>query len=283
MTPNASTNGRSRVLTLLLHVGLIVFAALQLAPLIWIALSSFKSNLEITGANIVGLPQHWKWTNYSYVLTATNLGLSLLNSLFYTSVTVVASCLLSAMVAYAVTRMRWRLSKVTLTIFMTGLMIPVHATLLPVFLMFKTVGLLNTPWALVIPYTVAALPSTIFILTGFFLPLPRELEESAVIDGCNIFQVFWHIMLPLVKSAIASTAVFTFLAAWNELMFATTFINKPELMPITVAINSLRGVHFSEYGAMFAGLVLATLPAVVIYAVFSELIQKSMVAGAVKG
>ncbi len=269
--------------TALLQLALILIALVQLFPLVWITLSSLKSNLEITGANIMGLPQNWKFSNYTYVLTSSNLGLSLLNSVLYTAITVVASCGLAAMVAYAITRMKWKLSKVTLAIFMTGLMIPVHATLLPLFLMLKSATLLNTLWALVIPYTVNALPSTIFILTGFFVTIPRELEESAVIDGCNIYQVFWKIMLPLVQSALVSTAVFTFLSAWNELMFANTFISKADLMPITVAINSLRGVHFSEYGAIFAGLVLATLPAVVIYAFFSEQIQKSMVAGAVKG
>jgi len=196
---------------------------------------------------------------------------------------VVLSGILASMVSYAVTRMKWKGSGFVLALFMTGLMIPVHATLLPVFIMMKEARLLNTPLALVIPYTVNALPSTIFIMAGFFASLPREMEESGVIDGCNIYAVFWHIILPLLKPAIVTTAVFTFLGAWNELMFANTLVNKENLMTVTVAINSLRGIHFTEYGAIFAGLALATFPPVLVYALFSDQVQKSMIAGAIKG
>lgn len=274
---------KNRPIQVILQLFLIGFAVVQLYPLLWLLLSSFKSNMEITGSNVMGLPVKWLWSNYEYVLTATKLSQNFMNSLMYTCATVVASGILSAMVSYAIVRMKWRLSKLVLAFFMIGLMIPVHATLLPVFLMLKATSLLNTPWALIIPYTVNALPSTIFILLGFFAALPRELEESGVVDGCNIYQVFFRIMLPLIKPAIVSTSIFTFLNAWNELMFANTFINKSNLMTITVDINSLRGVHFSEYGAIFAGLVLATIPTILIYVLLSEQVQKSIVAGAVKG
>lgn len=271
------------LITLILQFTLVVFAIIQLYPLIWLLLSSFKSNMEITGSNVMGMPGKLLWSNYEYVIMASKLGRNFLNSLWYTCATVVFSSFLSAMVSYAIVRMKWKYNKLVLAFFMTGLMIPVHATLLPLFLMLKTTSLLNTPWALIIPYTVNALPSTIFILLGFFTALPRELEESGVVDGCNIYQVFFRIMLPLIRPALVSTSIFTFLAAWNELMFANTFVNKSSLMTITVAINSLRGVHFSQYGAIFAGLVLATIPTILIYLILSEQIQKSIVAGAVKG
>jgi raffinose/stachyose/melibiose transport system permease protein len=276
-------NNNNRRINILLQFILIGFAIVQLYPLFWLVISSFKSSLEITGSNVMGLPGKWLWSNYNYVLIYTDLSRNFLNSLMYTCATVVASGILSAMVSYAIVRMNWKFSKLVLAFFMTGLMIPVHATLLPVFLMLKATSLLSTPWALIIPYTVNAIPSTIFILLGFFAALPRELEESGVVDGCNIYQVFFRIMLPLIKPAIVSTSIFTFLAAWNELMFASTFINKPNLMTITVAINSLRGVRYSEYGAIFAGLVLATIPTIIIYVLLSEQIQKSIVSGSVKG
>ncbi len=231
----------------------------------------------------MGLPAKWMFSNYQYVLVGSDLGRSFLNSLMYTGVTVIASGLLSAMVSYAVTRMRWKLSKIVLAIFMSGLMIPVHATLLPLFLILRDTHLLNTPWALIIPYTVNAIPSSMFILVGFFSSLPRELEEASVVDGCNIYQVFFRIMLPLIKPALVSVSIFTFLAAWNELMFATTFINKSILMTITVAINSLRGLHITEYGPIHAGMVIATIPTILLYVFLSEKVQKSIVAGAIKG
>jgi raffinose/stachyose/melibiose transport system permease protein len=266
-----------------LQLFLILFAIIQFYPLLWLILTSFKSNIEITGSNVMGLPAKWMFSNYKYVIVGSDLGRNFLNSLIYSGVTVIAAGVLSAMVSYAVTRMRWKLSKFVLAFFMSGLMIPVHATLLPVFILLKETHLLNTPWALIIPYTVNAIPSSMFIMVGFFSSLPRELEEASVVDGCNIYQVFFRIMLPLIKPALVSVSIFTFLAAWNELMFATTFINKSSLMTITVAINSLRGLHMTEYGPIAAGMVIATIPTILLYIFLSEKVQKSIVAGAIKG
>ena len=269
--------------TALLQLFLVIFAVIQFAPLVWLILTSFKSNIEITGSNVIGLPEKWLFSNYKNVFLGSNLGLNFLNSLLYTGATVLASGLLSAMVSFAITRMQWKFSKIVLAIFMSGLMIPVHATLLPIFQILKQTHLLNTPWALIIPYTVNAIPAAMFIMVGFFSSLPRELEEASVVDGCNIYQVFFRIMLPLIKPAIVSVSIFTFLAAWNELMFATTFISNTKLMTITVAINSLRGLHTTEYGPIAAGMVIATLPTILIYILLSDKVQKSIVAGAVKG
>ncbi|MEK4041059.1 carbohydrate ABC transporter permease [Paenibacillus sp. FSL L8-0493] len=266
-----------------LQLAFLIFAVIQLYPLVWLVFSSFKTNIEITGSNVMGLPNEWRWANYDYALFKANIARNFLNSLMYTTVTVIISALLSAMVSFAVARMKWKLNNVVLTFFMLGLMIPVHATLLPVFQMLKMTSLLNTLWALIIPYTVSALPTTIFIMIGFFRALPGELEEASVVDGCNIYQVFFRIMLPLVKPAIVTTSIFTFLSAWNELMFANTFINDPDLATITVAINSFKSAYATEFGPMFAGMVVATLPMIIIYLFLSNQVQKSIIAGAVKG
>jgi raffinose/stachyose/melibiose transport system permease protein len=268
---------------LVLQAFLAAFAIIQFFPLLWLLMTSFKTNLEITGSNVMGLPAKWMWSNYEYIFGGSKIGTNFSNSLFYTGATVIAAGVLSAMASYAIIRMKWKFSKVVLALFMTGLMIPVHATLLPLFLILKQTSLLNTPWALIIPYTVNAIPSTMYIMVGFFMALPRELEEASVVDGCNIYQVFYKIMLPLIKPALVSVSIFTFLAAWNELMFASTFINKSSLMTITVAINSLRGEHTTEYGPIAAGMIVATLPTILLYAILSEQVQKSIVAGAIKG
>ncbi|WP_239618905.1 carbohydrate ABC transporter permease [Cohnella mopanensis] len=274
---------RTKWSNVVLQFFLIAFAVVQLYPLVWLVLTSFKTNLEITGSNVIGLPSKWMFENYKYVWVGSDLARNFANSLWYTAITVVASGLLASMVSYAVTRMKWKLSKLVLLIIMSGLMIPVHATLLPLFIILRDVHLLNTPWALIVPYTVNAIPTAMFILVGFFSALPRELEEASVVDGCSIYQVFFRIMLPLVKPALVSISIFTFLSAWNELMFANTFINKSSLMTITVAINSLRGLHTTEYGPIAAGMVIATLPTILMYIFLSDKVQKSIVAGAIKG
>ncbi|HEX7713353.1 MAG TPA: carbohydrate ABC transporter permease [Bacillota bacterium] len=260
-----------------------LFAFIQLYPLIWLALFSFKDNLEIMGGNIVGLPHRLLWQNYSQAFVGGKVGWYFVNSLIVTVVTIVVSGVFSSMAAYAITRMKWGLSQTVLNIFLLGLMIPIHAALLPLFIILRDLKLLNSYWALIIPYVAFALPMAIFIFTGFLQTIPRELEESACLDGCNIYQIFYHIIIPLIRPAIATVSIFTYLSAWNELMFAVTFISKQEFKTLTVGIISLAGQYTTEWGPIGAGLVIATLPTVVAYVLMSSQVQKSLTAGALKG
>lgn len=260
-----------------------LFAFIQLYPLIWLVLFSFKDNLEIMGGNIVGLPHRLLWQNYSQAFVSGKVGLYFVNSLIVTVVTIVVSDIFSSMAAYAITRMKWGLSQMVLNIFLLGLMIPIHAALLPLFIILRDLKLLNSYWALIIPYIAFAMPMAIFIFSGFLQTIPRELEESACLDGCNIYQIFYKIIIPLIRPAIATVSIFTYLSAWNELMFAVAFISKQEFKTLTVGIISLAGQYTTEWGPIGAGLVIATLPTIVAYILMSSQMQKSLTAGALKG
>ncbi len=267
----------------ILSIILALFGFIQLYPLIWLVLFSLKDNSEIFGGNIVGLPEKFLWQNYSSALFNGNVMHYFLNSVIVTFSTIAISGLLACMASYAIARMKWKLSKAVLIFFLLGLMIPIHAALLPLFLILRDLKLLNSYWALIIPYVAFALPMAIFILTGFFQTIPKEMEESACIDGCSIYRTFYAIILPLVKPAIATVSIFTYLSAWNELMFAITFISKQQFRTLTVGIMSLVGQYTTEWGPIGAGLVVSTLPTIIIYVLMSDQVQKSLTAGAVKG
>jgi raffinose/stachyose/melibiose transport system permease protein len=269
--------------SLLLYLFLGIYAIIQVYPLIWLFLFSFKNNNEIFGGNAMGIPQVWRISNYLTVLTSGNVAVYLMNSVIVTAVTILISTILITTSAYSIVRLHWKMSKVFLTYILLGLMVPIHATLLPLFIILRNLNLLNSYLSLILPYVVFALPMGVFIMVGFLKSIPKELEESACLDGCGIYKTFYYIVVPLLKPAIATVAIFTFLSSWNELMFANTFINSERLKTLTVGIMSLSGQQGTQWGSIGAGLVIATVPTLLIYFLLSDQLQKSMIAGAVKG
>lgn len=263
---------------------LTLIALVQLFPLYWLFTFSLKSNSEIfDSTHILNLPQNWRFENYSNALLGGGILRYFFNSIIYTVVAVVLSGILAAMAAYAIARMRWKLSKVAYTVFTLGLMIPTQATLLPLFLLMDNLGLRYGYLGLIIPYTVFAIPMSVMILYGFYRSIPRDIEEAAYIDGCGIFRMFFQIILPIVKPAISTASIFAFLGTWNELLFANTLVDDQMFKPLTVGIMSFVGEHNTDWGIIGAGMVIATLPAILIYSVLSDKIQDSLIVGAVKG
>jgi raffinose/stachyose/melibiose transport system permease protein len=258
-----------------IFIALCIFAVIQLFPLYWLMTFSFKDNYEIFGGNVIGLPQVWRVSNYIKALTSGNVLVFLINSVIVTVSTIVITSLLVCTSSYAIVRMKWKLSGVTLVYFLVGMMVPIHATLLPLFMILRKFKLLNSHLAIIIPYVAFALPIGILIMTGFLESIPKELEEAACIDGCSIYKVFGKL--------IATISIFTYMSSWNELMFANTFINSDRLKTLTVGIFSMVNENETEWGPIGAGLVIATLPTIIMYIVFSGQVQKSLIMGAVKG
>ncbi|GGA40797.1 carbohydrate ABC transporter permease [Paenibacillus physcomitrellae] len=269
--------------TILLQAFLILIAITQIYPLIWLAFFSLKDNSEIFSGDVANLPKQFLWSNYAKALSEGHVLTYFFNSVFVTAVSIILVLILSSMTGYAITRMNWKLSGLTLTIILLGMMVPIHAALLPLFMVLKNLGLLNSYWSLIIPYVAFGIPMAVFILGSFFRGVPRELEEAAVIDGCGIYRTFFSIILPLVRPAISTVAIFTFLSCWNELMFAVTFINKESMQTLTVGMMSMVGTYITQWGIIGAGLMITTIPTIIIYLLLNKQVQRSMIAGAVKG
>jgi raffinose/stachyose/melibiose transport system permease protein len=267
----------------LLQFFLVIVAIVQIYPLIWLAFFSLKDNSEIFSGDVAGFPKKLLWSNYAKALSDGNVMSYFANSVWVTAASIILVLILSSMAAYAITRMNWKLSNLTMTLILLGMMVPIHAALLPLFMVLKNLHLLNTYWSLIIPYVAFGIPMAVFILGSFFKGVPREMEESAVIDGCGIYRTFFHIILPLIRPAIATVAIFTFLSCWNELMFAVTFINDAHYQTLTVGMMSMVGTYITQWGIIGAGLMITTVPTVVIYLLLNKQVQQSMIAGAVKG
>ena len=268
----------------LIYLFLAVFTFIQIFPFYWLVTFSFKSNTEIFDSNnLVGLPKVWHLENFSKALMGGEILRYLLNSVFYAAVTVVVSTLLASMVAYAINRMYWKAKGIVAAIFSLGIVIPVQATLLPLFQGLDRLGIRGGYLGLMLPYITFAMPMTVMILGGFFKALPREIEEAACIDGCNIFNMFFKIILPMIRPGIATSCIFAFLNTWNELLFANTFVDDAKYKTLPVGIMSFVGEHSTNWGIIGAGMVIATLPTVLIYLLLSKQVQESFTVGAVKG
>lgn len=262
---------------------LLFWSVIQIFPLYWMLTFSLKENAEIFGDNVIGLPHKWLWSNYTTALQSGNMFKYLMNSTIVTGGTIVITVIAATAATYALTRMVWRGRKTANSLFLLGITIPINAVILPVFLILSKMDITNSYWALIIPYSAFALSMAIMISSSFMQGIPKELEEAACLDGCNIYGIFWHVILPLMRPALATLSIFIFLQAWNELMYAVIFISDSRFRTITVGIQELSGSFTTDWGPIGAALVVATFPVLIIYAFFSSKIQESLVAGAVKG
>lgn len=256
---------------------------ISIFPLYWMLTFSLKSNKEIFGENIIGLPKEWLWSNYEAALTTGNMLKYFLNSFIVTGCTIALTLTASLMATYALTRLVWKGRKALNQIFMLGLTVPIHAAILPVFIILRNLRMTNSYQALIVPYTAFALAMAIMICESFIENIPVELEEAACMDGCGVYRIFFQIILPLMKPAFSTIAIFTFLQAWNELMFAVIFISDSNYRTLSVGIQTLSGSYTTEWGPIGAALVIATFPTLLVYIFMSKKIQDSLIAGAVKG
>ena len=266
-----------------IYVILVLWALINLFPVYWMFTFSLKSNEEIFGKNLIGLPWEWRWSNYVSAWHTGNMPLYFLNSVVV-SVSAIALVIIASMMAtYAITRLTWKWSAHVNAFFMLGLTIPIHASIVPVYVTLKNMGLTNTYFALIFPYAAFSLAMGILICTGFMVEIPKELDEAARIDGCGPWKTFGVVILPLMKPATATISIYSFLQCWNELMFANIFNSDGKYRTLPVGVQQLSGQYTTEWGPIGAALVIATFPMLIVYIFMSKRIQESFVVGAVKG
>lgn len=266
----------------LIYIFLVILAFVYLAPLVWMLFVSLKDNAEIFKSPFA-LPERIQWENYTFAWTAGYLGKATLNSAIVCVITLILSMVIGSMAAFAIARLKWKLAKAMMTYFMIGMMIPVHCVLIPLFKTFSGVGLYNNLLGLIIPYTTFSLPITIFIMVGFFENMPRELFEAACIDGCSIYKCFAVIAVPLSRTGLFVTGLMSFVANWNELLLAMVFISDDMKKTLPVSLSKFVGPYNTNYVQMFAAIIIAIVPTILVYCCFSNQIVDGLTAGAVKG
>jgi raffinose/stachyose/melibiose transport system permease protein len=224
----------------------------QLYPLLWLFLYSLKSNEEILGGSFFAFPKKFLWHNYKEAYENGHYIQYLGNSVLDTGVTLIFVILLSSMVAYAISRFRFRFSNVVMLVFLTGMMIPLQATLLPLTLIFKNLKfgsfhVLDSPLSLILPYIAFQLPIAIFILSGFMRGIPVEIEESAFVDGASIYRIFRSIILPISAPPMMTVCILTFINIWNEYILAATFISSEKWKTLPFGIYSFVSQYSVNY------------------------------------
>jgi len=283
---------------ILVHLLLIILVVINLFPLYWMLTFSLKSNDEILGysyvdeaigervrvePNRIGLPQKWEWSNYSEAMNTGNMGQYFINSLVVAVLVILIVLIASFMATYSLTRLVWKGRKAMNKFFMLGLTIPIHAAIVPVYVILSRMKLLNTYSALIFPYAAFALSMGILISIGFMGDIPYDLDEAAFLDGCGVWGIFCRVIFPLMMPAVATVGIYTFLQCWNELLFATIFVSAGKYRTLPVGVQQLFGQYTTRWGPIGAALSIATLPTIIVYIFLSKRIQDSFIAGAVKG
>ena len=258
-------------------------------PMAWVAYSSFKTD-EAIFREAFSLPplDALQTDNYTRAWKEARFGDYFINSVIVTLTSVALIVMLGAMSAYALARFYHPLGKAAFWLFLTGLMIPVQLSIVPLFFELKALGLLNSKLGLILVYTANGLPFAVFILAGFFKSLPRSLYEAAVVDGCSEASAFWRVMLPLAKPGLVTVAIFQFIGVWKEYFFAFMFTSGDagagaRTLPLGLANLSITSQYRSDYGMLFAGLVIVTIPIFVVFIALQKHLVKGVTAGALKG
>lgn len=260
----------------------IVLALVNIYPLVFSIFCSFKGNLEIF-QSFMAPPKQLRWENYITAWEVGNIGKYFLNTIILAAGTILISALFGTMAAYCITRFKFKLSKFIYVVFISGMMIPIQAVLIPLSYVLGKIGLTNNYPVLMLLYSAFCLPMTVLIMSGFMNGIPVELEEAMVIDGANIRQVFFKMVLPLSKPGIISASIFNFIQVWNNLLFPLVFISDKQKGTISMGLLAFFGEYSTDYSASMAGICLTTIPIIIVYVLFQEKIENGMMSGAIKG
>jgi raffinose/stachyose/melibiose transport system permease protein len=265
---------------LLMNAALWVFAAIFVTPLIWMVLSSFKSNRDLL-ANPLALPKSIDLGVWAEAWNVGHLGGYVLNSAIVTAVSTAVVLLTGAAAAFAFSRYRFRGQGFLLGLFALGLLVPLQSYFIAQDALFNKLALKDTRWALIVPYAAMGLPLAIYLLKAFLDGLPKGIFEAARIDGCGELRMFGRIVLPLLRPGLATVAIFSALSSWNEFLLALLYIQSDELKTIPTGLLAFTGRYVSDYQMLFSALSLVTLPMVAIYVVFNRQITAGLTAGSV--
>ena len=257
-------------------------AIVSFMPFVFMVLNSFKEKFEMLTKGVFQLPDKLNWSNYTEVLTG-GFGNYFKNSVIVLAISLILLLFISACASYPLARFKFKMAQPIYAIIVACMSIPVHITLIPVFKMSKSTGLYDTIWSLIGPYIAFAVPISVFILTSFMKEIPREIEESAEIDGCGKIQMFFSMILPLSKPGMATLAIYNGVNMWNEFSFANTLTQSAQNRTLPLAIWEFQGQYSMNTPMIMAVLTLTLLPMVIMFIVFQEKLVKGMTAGAVKG
>ena len=273
------------VAAVLINAVLLIFSISCIFPLVWMFYSSLKLKRQFN-ADIIGLPTAPTFENYIRVLTNKDyhLGSSMLNSVRVTVISLFFIVLFGFVIGYILARVPFKLNRLLYVLFLMGLLIPVHSLLVPIYVVFNSVGMSNQWYTLIIPYVAFGLPIAVFLVEGFIKAIPVELEEAAAIDGSSFTHTMFNINFPVSRPILTTIAIIQSFSCWNEFSFALVLCSRNvKLQTVPLAMTNFKGQFASDYPKIMAGMLVTMIPIVLLYFLFSKKIIEGMVAGAVKG
>lgn len=281
--PSRTTN-LSRIVNILLRAGgyaiLILFALFMIVPFLWMLSTSLKTDQYLLTLPPKFFAKPLSIESYQVLFAVFPLLRMIGNSLLVAILTTIGRLLTSAMAAYAFARMRFRGSRVLFIVYLATLMVPQQVTIIPLFILMKHFGWINTYFGLIVPGLFSAFGT--FMLRQYFLSLPRDLDESAFIDGASHFDVFWRIILPLSKPALATLTVFLFMGSWNDFLWPLFIVREEFMMTLPVGLATLHGQHLSQWNLIMAGSVISVIPMIVLYLFAQKYVVQGFVRSGLK-
>lgn len=267
---------------IILYIILVSLALIWIVPMLTLVLTAIKAKKDFySGLSLFSMPAQIAWDNFTKAITKGRLLLYMKNDMIVSGLKVPLGILVEALAAFAMTRLNIRHKTGVFIFFLIGMMLPMQTALVPINIIYSKLGLLNSYFGLFYVYVGFGISYGILILRGFFKGIPRDIDEAAYIDGCNKWQLFWKIIFPVAKPAVATLVITDFLATWNEYLLASVIINDNAKKTIPVGIMTFVGEHGTDYGYLCAGVLLAVIPVLIVYLIFQRYFVEGM-AGAVK-
>lgn len=272
---------KGTVYKILLNILFIFLVLIVFLPMVWLIINSFKTNNELF-SNSLKLPETWQISNYT---EAWRRGLFTYfgNSLVVSSISLISILIVSSLLSYGITRFDTKGGKWIFLIVLGGMALSEQVALVPLYKILKAIHLYNTYWAVILPYISFRIPFTVFLMRAYFLGIPKELEEAAVVDGYNTLQIFTKIIVPISKPIFASCAIVNLNFVWNEFLFANVFLESKSIMTIPIGLMTFKGDLRADYTVMLAGIVIASLPMILLFLAMQKQFVRGLTAGAVKG
>lgn len=268
--------------SLLMNIIPFIFSITCIIPVVWLFYSTLKTSAQFE-SNIIALPTSFNLSNYKYVFQTTPMGLYIWNTLRNTVIILILVLFFGFINGYFLSRFRFKLRTPLLGFYVSNLFIPIHALLVPTYILFSFIGLTNRWYSTILPVACMELPVTIFLISSYVSTIPKELEEAAAIDGSSFSRTLFTIILPITTPILVTTGIIAFFHCWNEFSYSLILLSKEKLYTISLALTRFRGENRIDYPKMMTAMVIAMIPALLLYVSFSKQIIKGIVAGAIKG
>ena len=267
---------------ILINLFMVVFSITCLFPLIWMFYSSLKTQKEFS-LDIISLPEILHFENFIEAIKVGRMHMFFGNSLFNSVISVVLIIIIGFVIAYFLSRYNFKMRNLIYVLFLFGMLVPVHSLLIPLFIQFKVLWLLDKRFTLILPYVAFGLPMAIFLFESFIKSVPVEIEEAAYLDGSSTSTIIFKIVLPVCRPVLSTILILSFLNSWNEFPFALILLRKQSLKTIPIGLSNFNGAYSVNYPQLMAAMVIAVLPVIIIYLLASKRIIEGMTAGSVKG